>query len=605
MTSRETLHTCLKCGFKTKNITKSNSHARNCKKTPSNATPEPTNQIDKLRKEMTKYIRIIRQHVCPVVYMERWCRYGRKLYYTSCDTGSTGIHLRRFNLYRYRNEDREMRWLEHQFSLENAKKANIQFIEIEEAEEVVAEVEEVVAEVGEVVAEVAEVVAEVAEVAEEEEWEFEEEEAEEEEEEEKVEEIFYGNVDNEIDESQIRDEYPNEAASCISSDSSDEQMRKRKRPSELGGGPTGSPSKRYKRGVDTTNALRSFQSSTHRRRAREKYREQSSIFGKQNACEKTIERCFVKLREGNVDKSVLREMRDARLLLLGHVSIKEYTTILRQHIARIRKLVCRTPSVDVDRVVHDAITPLDMRLMRLDGYSDHNMDKDEMDILRAALNVMTVHPRKFVPLNVSTVYLNSQDYGVVMCKTEDILERVLVNQYGFHSIIYVPWRDSDAGDPYAFYILKYVKNGQRFWDLDSRLEDFSALFSNTLLSYMVKMFKEMYYDLFHDNQYREDYDDDGTQLVTCDFPQLLKNIFSVCCPQTFAWLVCSVIRKHATYRPTPNDLFNFTKEEPSQRRRLKSAEQDMDVINDIVPLLFDDITPEESEEFYKSHRRKQ
>jgi hypothetical protein len=118
-----------------------------------------------------------------------------------------------------------------------------------------------------------------------------------------------------------------------------------------------------------------------------------------------------------------------------------------------------------------------------------------------------------------------------------------------------------------------------------------------LKEYLCGIFRKIYQDIFHDNDYREDYKQ-KTTITSIDFAQLLKNILLLSDRKEFYKLVKEIIINNATYKPTENDKFNLYRDDPILKKKMqKIKEEDK---SESIKLLFDNITSEQAVDLYRS-----
>jgi hypothetical protein len=133
--------------------------------------------------------------------------------------------------------------------------------------------------------------------------------------------------------------------------------------------------------------------------------------------------------------------------------------------------------------------------------------------------------------------------------------------------------------------------------MDCRLEDFSNNLINNILPYMINIFRNLYRDVFNDNEFRPKFNE-YCQLTECDCEQLLQNIILMGQPKEFCNIIRNKVKIKAVYHPTENDKFNIIGDDTLQRKRFQHKEE-IDLI-DILKQLFDGISSEEAVDFYRS-----
>lgn len=186
-----------------------------------------------------------------------------------------------------------------------------------------------------------------------------------------------------------------------------------------------------------------------------------------------IEKLFESLTTSRAYTVTLSSIRKLRKKLLGKLSLIEYTTIVFEHIKRIEDIFterkCTTKKIT--KIVSSSLTPLDMRLTHYKGYTNVNIEHEEVEQFGLALEILIEHKKQFVPYNKNTFFDNIKNYGMSVFELIDCIERCLVNRYGFHNVIHVKRPKSTSKDPYSFYTLATVGD-IRCWKMECRLEDF-------------------------------------------------------------------------------------------------------------------------------------
>ena len=135
--------------------------------------------------------------------------------------------------------------------------------------------------------------------------------------------------------------------------------------------------------------------------------------------------------------------------------------------------------------------------------------------------------------------------------------------------------------------------------MDCRLEDFSNNIINNIRPYLIKEFRQIYYDIFHDNEFRENYI--STNSVTeIDCEQLLQNIYTISNMKDFCLLLRNIVKNNSTYIPTENDKFDFHGDDNIQKKRFTNTKENSDVV-DIIKLLFDNISSQDAVDFYRKY----
>ena len=134
--------------------------------------------------------------------------------------------------------------------------------------------------------------------------------------------------------------------------------------------------------------------------------------------------------------------------------------------------------------------------------------------------------------------------------------------------------------------------------MDCRLEDLSNKFIDNIRPYLIDMFRKIYFDVFCDNDYRENFLSKMAK-VELDVKQIIQNICLLCNPKKFNKFLINIVKTNATYKVTPNDIKNLSADDSSQRRRFENEKEKIDPV-ETMKLLFDNISSEEAVDYYRS-----
>ena len=108
----------------------------------------------------------------------------------------------------------------------------------------------------------------------------------------------------------------------------------------------------------------------------------------------------------------------------------------------------------------------------------------------------------------------------------DLLTICMKNAYTFNNIIYLPLPKSDMSDPFSFYCLEKIDNeGEqiRYWKMDCRLDEFISDIIPIITEECIRLFREIYQKVYHDNEYRENFRETH-QVLDYEGLQLINNL---------------------------------------------------------------------------------
>lgn len=315
---------------------------------------------------------------------------------------------------------------------------------------------------------------------------------------------------------------------------------------------------------------------------------------------KRINELIIEVENSRIYTKNLHKIRDKRSKLLGKVNLPEYIEMIRDHVNRLA-IVFTAKSYEKRKrtvTIAKSLTPLEQRLIHYGKYYDTTLEPDEIQQLKLTLNVNTEYSKKYTPLDRNVLYGQFYNYSVAIYPIFETIQRVFINPYGFSNIGYLDLPKSDPTDPYSFYSLEKVEgNGKRLWKMELRLEDVCRELASHLRQYCVKLFRTIYFDIFNDNTYREDYAS-KTQITQQDCEQLIINILVLSRPIDFCRRFREMIVEHATIPATELDKFNLTADDRLQKKyfaKTKDEDEDMD---DFIKQLFDGISKDDAREVW-------
>jgi hypothetical protein len=298
----------------------------------------------------------------------------------------------------------------------------------------------------------------------------------------------------------------------------------------------------------------------------------------------------------NIQNKNIIELKKVRKTMFATMSLTEYIDMSKEHVRILTDIFNDKafPEKKIIITIRSTLTPLDLRLLRYNGYFNSHVDIDEIQRLQNNLDTLTPSSPEYVVLNTNTICENMYNYGSVLFPVRTNLLRVLFNRNGMNNLIYLESEKSTKNDPYSFYYLESVNNNKRFWVMDCRLEDFTNSIINNLVPYMIDNFKKMYRDVFGDNDYRADYKK-RCQLTDCDCEQLLKNIFTLSDFKTASKMIRSLVKDNGTHIRDEKDNFNMFSDDALQKKRFSKTNKDY--LTDVPKQLFTTISVDEITEF--------
>lgn len=315
-----------------------------------------------------------------------------------------------------------------------------------------------------------------------------------------------------------------------------------------------------------------------------------------------IETLFETVQNSRVYTQSLQSMRSVRGQLLGQLSITEYTKLVQSQLKRLKSIFEGRDfkGKKLRKVVSSALSPLDMRLTFYGEFYNTTLDVDDVQTLKTALDINTPHSREYIPFDKQLLFEQFHNYSISLFPLKELIQRILINRYGFHNVMYLAMPKSTEQDPYSFYSLDAVTKGIRQWKMESRLEDLCIDFSDNVRGYCISLFRKIYSSVFNDNEYREDFQDRG-QIMNEDVEQLIQNIQTLSQPIEFRDMMKEMVKNYATIQPTDMDKCHLTGDDQLQQRRFKNEVASEDSLVSAAIQMFDNINNTEALKFW--HRR--
>lgn len=300
-----------------------------------------------------------------------------------------------------------------------------------------------------------------------------------------------------------------------------------------------------------------------------------------------------------VSNALCAKIRTIHFNLLAKLNLSEYITSLTKHVSTLEEIFKKKMYDDnkTQKIVMKILSPLDMRLLFRNNYYDVAIDVDDITKFKVSLDINADHPKKHKAFDRINIAKQLSNYSLALCPLIDVLRRTLINPYGFQTIVYTQMGSSSDEDPFSFYLLKKIENGRRYWSVDYRLEEFSTDIANIVKTHSVFLFRKIYFDVFKDNMFRENWKDVCVALSQ-DCLQLWMNIQDVIHHKKFTKFLQGMIRENATIIPTENDKFDLQTDDKLHKQAFSSYTDKEDEENRIaISTLFDNIKHEEIDMF--------
>ncbi len=308
---------------------------------------------------------------------------------------------------------------------------------------------------------------------------------------------------------------------------------------------------------------------------------------------------FELLKTSRIYTKILEEIKRLRSSIFGRMNISDYKNLVLEH-TRVMEDILHDKNYTEKKsrtIISKSLSSLESRLVSYTDYTIQHIEVDEVEKLGIVLDLYSQIDKDYVCYNKKYISELFYNYGTVLFSLQANLERYLFNRYGFKNIVYLPIQKSTDNDPYSFYVLENYRDRKRYWKMDCRLEELTQNLIETVMPYMISMFRKIYRDVFSDNNFRPNFLS-FCQVTECDCEQLLQNITLMAYPRKFQKVIQNIVKKNSSIVVTESDKFNMYSDDVLQRRRFHEKE-DVDFL-EIMKQLFDGISSDEAVDFYRA-----
>jgi len=311
-----------------------------------------------------------------------------------------------------------------------------------------------------------------------------------------------------------------------------------------------------------------------------------------------IEQLFQELVTSRSYTNILASIKNKRTFHLACMNLKEYTTQLKNDIARIRTIFTQKEfeSKKINTIVSRILTPIDYRLMFHDGFEKLYIEPEYIDKLRMTLYNCVNYPTSLTCFDDTHFITYFMTYNSIFFGLEVMIKTYIDNPYKFKNIIYI---ESPSDDPlgFAYYLLNKIDQPIKYWTLDRRLEALTRDLSQNLKQYLVQMFRKIYKLCYGHNKFVEMFRT-KYPILEVDIVLLLNNLFLAVNEPRLNKMIRHIIKSSSLHIATTNDKFDKIADDRGQCVEFKEmALQDSDKIQ-LVTSLFDDMDEKRALAFY-------
>ena len=293
----------------------------------------------------------------------------------------------------------------------------------------------------------------------------------------------------------------------------------------------------------------------------------------------------------NYNKTLIN-IKNNRKKMLRYLSIVEYKNFFDDNIKKIKdNLIEKFNDVKkVEKVLKKSICSLETRLLILDDIEKTNIEIDDLKLLEETI-ILKNDKNKLEPFNQTIFISKFLDYYISLIDIKKLLT-IFLCQNKFNNIIYIEHKPS-IKNPYSFYYLDCIKGDKKYWKMDCRLDELVKYFSVNVKEHCVKLFRNLYTKIYHDNDWRENWLE--YEIFEIEGKQLISTILILSDIYKLSVLMFEILMEHNKYDKTDNDVFNLMsddnllKKEWIQLSKKKNIESPLSTLK----LLFDNIEDEQ------------
>ena len=329
------------------------------------------------------------------------------------------------------------------------------------------------------------------------------------------------------------------------------------------------------------------------------------IIDKHNSIPITIEnvqeifvQCFKQLSSSKFYTKILNILQKERNKVFNLYTLETYKELIQHQVQEMENIFKAKKYSDkkIQSIVIKGLSPLEARLINYNKFYELELDIDEIDKVKEVLQIQNCESDNYTIFDPDILSYKFMNYSVVLIPLEQLIEIFLYNRKGYNNLVFVPLPKNCENDPFSFYSLEYTDDKINKWKIDTRLESITNHLQRQILPYMISLFRNLYKQVFSDNDYREKYTE-FCPLTKYDCEQLLHNIIKVSDQKVLSKIIKNIIKSKFMYKPTENDKFNLSTDDILQKKRLQEQE-DIDLV-DIVRMIFDGISTKEAVDFLR------
>jgi len=272
----------------------------------------------------------------------------------------------------------------------------------------------------------------------------------------------------------------------------------------------------------------------------------------------------------------LKKIKRERRVIFEKGDIVNYKILLSKNLVCLLDVLNKKEMSEKKsrKIILNHFTPIDLRLMRYDGYENLSPDGSMLQELEFILSGRD-KPANFNMDIVNMVY----NYSICVLPVKTAIKTLLVTANP--SYVYSGKRKSD---PYQFYYRDREEQGVTYWTMDCRMIDFFNTVRECIIPYLIKVFRKNYSKVFSDNVYRECFFENMSGLEG-ECKQILQNLLFMSLHKKFLKMMQNLVMENNCKNMKTTDKLNLKQDDPIPEDVLEDTQE----YN--CKKLFDDISP--------------
>jgi len=310
---------------------------------------------------------------------------------------------------------------------------------------------------------------------------------------------------------------------------------------------------------------------------------------------------FLEIRNNRIYTKTLNKIRNLRLKMTDYENYENYIELIKLHIKKLEEIFDfkKYNNKKIIQTISKCLLPFELKLLQYGNYYLEEFNNEDIQYLS---NILYKNINKdYIYFDYKKIINSLFNISSNIFTLQDNLKRIILNKYGFNNIIYLCPKKSDTNDDYfSYYTLTKIEKGIRCWEMDCRLHKLTNNIINDLYLYLIEIFRKYYYCVFHDNEYRENFEDNSPIFIS-ECKQLLQTITFLCNQRNVNRFLRDFIKVNCEYKPTNMDKFNIYSDDTFLKKKYKAKyKHDLNVFT-IIDKLFDNMTSKQISNFYENN----